>query len=175
MCLAVSGLQNRILPKLCFLGGFLFGPPLFISLMYFSFNYLKYKQETTKLIGGLFLDSPYDPLTTTIALCVFLFAPLAILFGFAMGVQGGRILGAINTLVTGKHDHKRDRIADTVAAMADYDVVLIQEIYSGAPYFLDPNYPAVLMNAAKEAEFGEPLLHTCVNKGGAHRSERHNA
>jgi endonuclease/exonuclease/phosphatase family metal-dependent hydrolase len=167
MCIAASGLQNRILPKLCLFGGWLFGPPLFFTLTYLTYCSLLEQQERTRQIRGFPLDKPYDPVSTTAALALTVYAPLAVAVGFILGIQGGRILGVVNTLWTGRQDFKRERIRDTMRVCKDYDVILVQECYAGAPFVIDPNYPRFLSEEARQYGFehvafaGKPVLPSC--------------
>ena len=134
MCVAVSGLHNHILPKLCTLGGNTLG----FSVLF-------------ALVAGTFIKT--NDLRSTVLLSLFLYAPFVVVLGFSLGSQMGRIAGMIFYLVTGHHDYKRERILEMVEVMAQYDVVLIQELYDGAPAFLDPGYPEFVVENMARAGF----------------------
>ena len=161
MCLPVSGLTNKRLPKLCSLGGFLFGPPLFVALVYFTWTHLS---AQARAVYPFPLDRPADPLKTTIALAVAIYAPIAALVGFVFAVQGGRLLGAMHMALTGVHDFKLERIDEMVKVVSEYDVVLVQEIYKGSPAFLDADIPGLLAKRAKEAGFEHFVFADKVSK-----------
>ncbi len=150
MCVAISGLLNSILPSLCILGGVLFGavvvPPTFALIFYCS-----------------------DTVETAIACCLAA-TPFFVLISFAVGCQGGRIVGAAYSLVTGKHDWKRERVVEFVDTFKEYDVVAIQELYTAWPF--DMGMEDLLIKLATQAGFkyfarpaGRSLPSICMGTG----------
>jgi endonuclease/exonuclease/phosphatase family metal-dependent hydrolase len=136
LCIAPSGLQNRILPRLCILGGWIFGIPLFVGLTLGTYILTRDAVMTAKC-------------------AISMYAPVATLVGFILGVQGGRILGGISTRLLGsQHDCKKERLeAFARSVFPGYDIILIQELYTAWPYFLDADYVRHLVTLAKEQGF----------------------
>mmetsp|Transcript_23823 Transcript_23823/g.49567 ORF Transcript_23823/g.49567 Transcript_23823/m.49567 type:complete len:404 (+) Transcript_23823:185-1396(+) len=134
MCIAVSGLQNRILPSLCVLGGTTFGIVVFASI-----------------VMSLYLSG----VEATTALAVLVASVPVISFGsFAYGARFGGLLGHVNTLLTGRHDHKVARLKAFAEALENYDVLLLQELYTSWPLWLDYRFDSMFIEMCQAKGFG---------------------
>ena len=134
MCVACSGLQNRILPALCVLGGICFG---FVSF--------------ASIASALYFIS----LEATTALAVLVGSvPLVSFMSFAFGARFGGLLGHLNTFLTGRHDHKVARLEAFAAALKDYDVLLLQELYTSWPLWLDYRFDDMFIEMCQAEGFG---------------------
>ena len=134
MCIASSGLQNKILPTLCVAGGITFGAIIFSSL----------------LVALLYASNL--PTTTALAVLV-VCVPFICFISFAFGARVGGVIGSLHTFITGRHDHKVARLHSFAEALKDFDVLLLQELYTAKPLWLDRRFDNIFIDLCKDKGF----------------------
>ncbi|GMH47159.1 hypothetical protein TrVE_jg3055 [Triparma verrucosa] len=133
MCVACAGMQNRILPTLCVVGGVCAGSILFGVLVV--------------VVSQIFTS------WQSIALVMLALLPIVALVGFVFGGLFGSYLGFVNTFFTGLHDFKSERLHGFSEALKGYDVLLIQELYITSPIKFDKRYDLQFIDLCKKYGF----------------------
>ncbi|GMI18710.1 hypothetical protein TrLO_g4581 [Triparma laevis f. longispina] len=133
LCVACTGMQNRILPILCIVGGVMAGTAIF----------------------GILLGVACQIFSSwgSVALVMVVLLPLVSLIGFMFGGLLGGYLGYVNTFFTKLHDFKSERLKAFSEALKDYDVLMLQELYTTSPIKFDKRFDLEFIELCRKHGF----------------------
>lgn len=89
----------------------------------------------------------------SVALVMVVLLPLVSLIGFMFGGLLGGYLGYVNTFFTKLHDFKSERLKAFSEALKDYDVLMLQELYTTSPIKFDKRFDLEFIELCRKHGF----------------------